>query len=99
MCPSDPSPCTLPVGSLIVIRGQDPHSIQAGPACDLPAVGPSAPVGTLGSIIVLRPYLDNLDYIVVHRDRQVTIIQDSRLAFKNQGDANAGCDPRLYTSE
>jgi len=98
MCPSDPSPCTLPVGSLIVIRGQDPHSIQAGPACDLPAVGPSAPGGTLGSIIVFRPYLDNPDYLVVHRVRQVIILQDGSLAFKTQGDANSGCDPWRYTS-
>lgn len=96
MCPSNPSPCTLPVGALIVIRGQDPHTIQAGPACGLQAVGPSAPGGTLGSIIVFRPYLDNPDYLVVHRVRQVVTLPDNSLGFRTQGDANPGCDPWPY---
>ena len=99
MCP--PSPCTLPVGALIVIRGQDPRTIQAGPACGQVAVGPSAVGGTLGSIIVFRPYLDNPDYLVVHRVRQVITLPDNELAFKTQGDnyqTNPGCDPWPSTS-
>jgi hypothetical protein len=99
MCP--PSPCTLPVGALIVIRGQDPHTIQAGPACGTPAVGPSAPGGSLGSIIVFRPYLDNPDYLVVHRVRQIIPLPNNELAFKTQGDnyqTNTACDPWPYPS-
>jgi len=96
MCPNAPSPCTLPVGALIVIRGQDPHTIQAGPDCRLPAVGPSAPGGTLGSIIVFRPYLANPDYLVVHRVRHVFVLPDDSLAFKTQGDANPDCDTWQY---
>src|SRR5881409_2923137 len=99
MCP--PSPCTLPVGALIVIRGQDPNTIQAGPACNTPAVGPSAPGGALGSIIVFRPYLNNPDYLVVHRVRLVITLPNNELAFKTQGDnyqTNTACDPWPYPS-
>ena len=99
MCP--PSPCTLPVGALIVIRGQDPRTIQAGPACGQPAVGPSATGGTLGSIIVFRPYLDNPDYLVVHRVRQVITLPTNELAFRTEGDnyvTNPQCDGWSYAS-
>jgi hypothetical protein len=99
MCP--PTPCTLPVGALIVIRGQDPHTIQAGPACNTPAVGPSAVGGPLGSIIVFRPYLDNPDYLVVHRVREIIPLPGGQLAFKTQGDnyqTNTACDPWPYPS-
>ncbi|HZD13078.1 MAG TPA: hypothetical protein VE177_06130 [Candidatus Binatus sp.] len=95
MCPSDPAPCTLPVGALIVIRGQSPDTIQQGPPCSQPAVGPNAPGGQLGSIIVFRPYVENPDYLVVHRVRQI-FGSGSQLAFRTQGDANGACDPWPY---
>ncbi len=95
MCPDLPAPCTLPVGALIVIKGQDQSSIRAGPNCGLPAVGPSAQGGTLGSIIVFRPYPDNPDYLVVHRVREevnATIGSTTITTFRTQGDRNSSCD-------
>src|SRR5947209_11692518 len=52
MCP--PTNCVLPIGSLIVIRGQDPSTIIPGP----PPVGP---------ILVFRPYVCNPHFLLVHR--------------------------------
>ncbi len=93
MCPA--SYCTLHVGALILIRGVDPSTINAGPDCGVDAVGPSAPVGSLGSIIVFRPYLNNPDYLVVHRVRQIVTLPGNQLAFRTQGDnfnTNRSCD-------
>ena len=93
MCPANY--CTLPVGALIAIRGEDPGLIRAGPACDTPAVGPSATAGPLGSIIVFRPYVDNPDFLVVHRVRQIVTLPGNQLAFRTQGDnfyTNPSCD-------
>jgi len=93
MCPANY--CTLPVGALIVIRGEDPSMIKAGPDCGVPAVGPSATAGPLGSIIVFRPYLDNPDFLVVHRVRQIVTLPGNQLAFRTQGDnfnTNPSCD-------
>ena len=76
MCP--PTNCVLPIGSLIVVRGQDPATIQAG----------SPPVG---SIIVFRPYQSNPDYLVVHRVIQVYQASQStyrEITFWTRGDAN-----------
>lgn len=90
--------CTLPVGALILIRGQDPSTIQKGPPCGQVAVGPGASGGTLGSIIVFRPYLDNPDYLVVHRIRDIIPTSTGNstiLNFKTEGDnfeTNPGCD-------
>jgi len=92
MCPANY--CTLPVGALILIRGEDPGSINAGPVCGAHAVGPSA-VGPLGSIIVFRPYLNNPDYLVVHRVRQIVTLPGNELGFMTQGDnfnTNTSCD-------
>ena len=85
MCP--PANCVLPVGALIVIRGQDPRTIVAGPP----------PVGT---IIVFRPYTDQPDYLVVHR---VVEIRGNQTAggpyFVSEGDNNHGAlDPWDYPS-
>ncbi len=84
MCPL--GNCTLAKGDLIVIRGQDPTTIQAGPPCDVY-------IGTnkYGSIIVFRPDPTRPDYLVVHRVRVIMNIS-GQLAFKTQGDNNGGCD-------
>jgi len=76
MCP--PTNCVLPVGSLIVIRGQDPRTIVAGPP----------PVGT---IIVFRPYLSTPDFLVVHRVVEIRGNQSrGEYFFVTEGDANRG---------
>jgi len=69
---------TLQVGDLIIIRGQDPRTINAGP--------PPA-----GSIIVFRPpcctpSLNDPNYLVVHRVVELT--QDGH--FVTRGDNNGG---------
>ena len=76
MCP--PTNCVLPVGALIVIRGQDPGTVVAGPP----------PVGT---IIVFRPYPDRPDYLVVHRVVEIrgNVSQGGRY-FVTEGDNNHG---------
>ena len=97
MCPANY--CTLPIGALIVIRGEDSGSIKAGPGCGVPAVGPSSSGSPSGSIIVFRPYLDNPDYLVVHRVREIVTLPGSQLAFRTQGDnfyTNADCDTWPY---
>ena len=88
MCPS--SNCTLAIGALIVIKGQDPATIQAGPPC---APEQYTAANRYGSIIVFRPDPSRPDYLVVHRVREITNVS-GQLAFKTQGDANAnqGCD-------
>src|SRR5438552_4356141 len=76
MCP--PTNCVLPIGTLIVIRGQDPSTIVAAPP-------PS------GSIIVFRPYVCEPDYLVVHR--VINEVKDSNgYSFQTKGDANSGPD-------
>ncbi|TMI08806.1 signal peptidase I [Candidatus Bathyarchaeota archaeon] len=76
MCP--PTNCVLPIGSLIVIRGQDPSTIVAAPP-------PS------GSIIVFRPYVCEPDYLVVHR--VINEVKDSNgYSFVTKGDNNGGSD-------
>jgi signal peptidase I len=76
MCP--PTNCVLPVGSLIVIRGQDPSTIVAAPP-------------PIGSIIVFRPYTCEPDYLVVHR--VINEVKDSTgYFFQTRGDANGGPD-------
>ncbi len=74
---------TLQVGDLIVIRGQDPNSINAG----LPPVG---------SIIVFRPpccspSVNDPNYLVVHR---VIRLHPTSLGtnFDTRGDNNGGAD-------
>jgi len=76
MCP--PTNCVLPIGSLIVIRGQDPRTIVAGPP----------PIGT---IIVFRPYLTTPDFLVVHRVVEIRGNQSmGQYYFVTEGDANHG---------
>ena len=76
MCP--PTNCVLPIGSLIIIRGQDPRTIVAGPP----------PVGT---IIVFRPYLSTPDFLVVHRVVEIRGNQSrGEYFFITEGDANRG---------
>jgi signal peptidase I len=76
MCPV--TNCVLPVGSLIVIRGQDPSTIIAGPP-------------PVGSIIVFRPYFCNPDFLVVHR--VISESKDSTgYSFVTKGDANGISD-------
>ena len=97
MCPD--GYCTVPVGALILARGEDPSTIKAGPDCGVPAVGPSAPGGPLGSIIVLRPYPNYPDYLVAHRVRQIVPLPGNQLAFRTQGDnfnTNIACDTWPY---
>ena len=76
MCP--PTNCVLPIGSLIVIRGQDPSTIVAAPP-------------PIGSIIVFRPYPCQPDYLVVHRVISETN-QGGVYYFQTKGDANGGQD-------
>jgi signal peptidase I len=76
MCP--PTNCVLPIGSLIVIRGQDPSSIIAGPP-------------PIGSIIVFRPYTCEPDYLVVHRVINEAN-GPGGYSFQTKGDANGGPD-------
>lgn len=76
MCP--PTNCVLPIGSLIVIRGQDPRTIVAGPP----------PVGT---IIVFRPYPSTPDFLVVHRVVEIRGNQSrGEYFFVTLGDGNSG---------
>src|SRR5437879_10816843 len=76
MCP--PTNCVLPIGSLIVIRGQDPSTIVAAPP-------PS------GSIIVFRPDVCEPDYLVVHRViNEVT--NTNGYSDQTKGDNNVGPD-------
>ena len=76
MCP--PTNCVLPIGSLIVIRGQDPSTI-------VPAPPPN------GSIIVFRPYVCEPDYLVVHR--VINEVKDSNgYSFQTKGDRNGNPD-------
>ena len=63
---------------LIVIRGQDPSSINPGPP-------------PFGSIIVFRPYLCNPDFLVVHRVIQ-EVKGASGYSFVTKGDANGISD-------
>jgi len=73
-----PTNCVLPIGSLIIIRGQDPSTI-------IPAPPPN------GSIIVFRPYVCEPDYLVVHR--VINEVKDSNgYSFQTKGDANPGPD-------
>ena len=76
MCP--PTNCVLPVGSLIVIRGQPPSSVVAGPP-------------PVGSIIVFRPHPCEPDYLVVHRVISETN-SSGVYYFQTKGDANGGPD-------
>ena len=71
--------CTLAIGDLIVIRGQDPSTIVAAPPPN-------------GSIIVFRPpppYSNDPNYLVVHR-----VIAEKHTSqsyfFDTRGDANGG---------
>ncbi len=87
MCP--PGNCTLAVGALIVIKGQDPSTIQKGPDCLLP-IGTSK----YGSIIVFRPDPARPDYLVVHRVREIRGNESVGFSFRTKGDNNSGdCDP------
>ncbi len=86
MCP--PNNCTLAIGDLIVIRGQDPQTIQPGPPCDQPIGNPK-----YGSIIVFRDPSRGPDYLIVHRVRAVHGNQSVGFSFQTKGDANGGlCD-------
>ena len=76
MCPINN--CVLPIGSLIVIRGQDPSTIIPGPP-------------PVGSIIVFRPYFCNPDFLVVHRVIQ-EVKSASGYFFVTKGDANGISD-------
>lgn len=88
MCP--PADCTLAIGDLIVIRGQDPGTIEAGENWGFPC-NTSFGGSKHGSIIVFRPQPSTPDYLVVHRVREITTLS-GEIAFKTQGDANGGCD-------
>jgi hypothetical protein len=93
MCESynDPSrsECTLPIGALIVIRGQDPRTIVAGPPC-----GETTDGQKYGSIIIFRSDPNRPDYLVVHRVRNI-INSSGALSFQTKGDRaqGSGCDP------
>jgi len=76
MCP--PTNCVLPVGALIVIRGQAPSTIVAGPP-------------PVGSIIVFRPHPCQPDYLVVHRVISETN-SSGVYYFQTKGDNNGGPD-------
>ena len=76
MCPI--GNCVLPIGSLIVIRGQDPSTIIPGPP-------------PVGSIIVFRPYFCNPDFLVVHRVIQ-EVKGAGGYSFVTKGDANSVSD-------
>ena len=74
--------CTLDIGDLIVIRGENPTSIVAG----------QPPVG---SIIVFRPppaFSPDPNYLVVHRVIRIVQMSDGA-HFLTKGDANGGEDP------
>ena len=76
MCP--PTNCVLPIGSLIIIRGQDPSTI-------VPAPPPN------GSIIVFRPYVCEPDYLVVHRVIN-EVKYSNGYSFQTKGDGNGNPD-------
>ncbi len=87
MCP--PGSCTLAVGDLIVIRGQDPSTIQKGPDCSTMRY---VETSKYGSIIVFRPDPSRPDYLVVHRVREIHGNQTVGFSFRTEGDNNNGCD-------
>jgi hypothetical protein len=75
--------CTLPIGSLIVIRGQDPSTIVVGPYQIPSGAQPN------GSIIIFRPgaaYNSDPNYLVVHR----VVGRTPGGNFITRGDANGG---------
>lgn len=97
MCPAES--CTLPLGAMIVIRGESASSIQAGPPCGQQAVGPNIGSVQLGSIIVFRPDPGLPDYLVVHRVREISSF-NGQLMFKTEGDnwhTNPSCDGWILT--
>jgi signal peptidase I len=75
MCPVNN--CVLPVGALVVIRGQDPHTILPGPP-------PS------GNIIVFHVPTEGPDFLVIHRVIQIILANQSQNGyfFITRGDAN-----------
>lgn len=73
MCP--PTNCVLPIGALIVIRGQGPTSIIAAPP-------------PVGSIIVFRPYTCEPDFLVVHRVIEKFNESSGGYSFVTKGDNN-----------
>ncbi len=74
--------CTLAIGDLIVIRGEDTGAINPGPP-------------PTGSIIVFRPpppwNTNDPNYLVVHR--AIRHNQYNQSNFDTRGDANGGDDP------
>ncbi len=77
--------CSLPIGALIVVRGQDPGTIVPS-TVTTPGAEPN------GSIIVFSPpvsYSSDLNYLVVHRvvGEKLT---SSGYVFYTRGDANGG---------
>jgi len=75
--------CTLEIGALIVIRGQDPSSIVAS---NVSTAGPEPN----GSIIVFRPpapFSSDPNFLVVHRVIAVRNTSQGYL-FDTRGDAN-----------
>ena len=79
MCPV--TNCVLPIGALIVIRGQDPRTILAG----------SPPSG---SIIVFHVPSEGPDFLVVHRVIRIIVANQSSNGyfFMTRGDANPSDD-------
>jgi len=79
MCPVNN--CVLPIGALIVIKGQDPRTILSGPP-------PS------GNIIVFHVPSEGPDFLVVHRVIQIIVANQSQNGyfFITRGDANSAND-------
>jgi signal peptidase I len=75
MCPV--TNCVLPIGALIVIKGQDPHTILPG----------QPPVG---NIIVFHVPTEGPDFLVVHRVIRIVLANQSSNGyfFITKGDAN-----------
>src|SRR5690348_1764239 len=75
MCPVNN--CVLPVGALVVIKGQDSHTILPGPP-------------PTGDIIVFHVPTEGPDFLVIHRVIRIIIANQSQNGyfFVTKGDAN-----------
>jgi hypothetical protein len=88
---SDPSTneCTLPVGALIVIKGESANNIQVPPASYSANPCPGVALNPQGTIIVFY-HPEDPSFLIVHRVYKAMNIS-GQVYYDTKGDAN-GCD-------
>jgi len=98
MCQSfaDPttSECTLPVGALIVIKGESTIDIQVPPIsysgnCTIGSCCPGTSLSPEGTIIVFY-HSDNPNFLIVHRVFKSMLVS-GQIVYDTKGDSNS-CD-------